>query len=260
MMRSRSLLVSLGLALCLGTASPATAWTEKFHQQVAEQSARLMPASLQSILARHSGRLAEGAAAPLVSAGDPRLYLHAGGSHGSLDRTVLLQTQRILDQIQGRAPMESLAYEFGILSHYVALAQDPLHSAADDPREAQWAGNFLRFAESRLDRYKIVFPGYYSEPLQRDDVTGFIHSICNRSRRHYPTLARAHVDENGQVRQRPNFSDRHPVYGVASLAYSRSVTDTARLWLYVWVRAGGDASNLPVQPGTSSVMNAGAQR
>ena len=38
---------------------------------------------------------------------------------------------------------------------------------------------------------------------------------------------------------------------MASLAYSRSIADTAKLWLYLWIKADGDTTELPFPQGLS---------
>ena len=49
-------------------------------------------------------------------------------------------------------------------------------------------------------------------------------------------------DETGD----PSYLDERSVpFGVASLAFSRTVTDTARVWLQSWRQAHGDLTGLP---------------
>jgi len=233
------------LALLALPCAPARAWTEGFHEEAAIQAARLMPLSLQQLLAQNAGRLREGARAPHATAGTERQYLHAGSSYGALDQEILRQTQRCLDLLADRAPFSVLAYEMGVLSHLVSLAESPLHVAADDPREPEWAADFEGYAERKRERFRIVFDGYLSSSLERDDVVAFVTTICDRSRRYYPVLASSYHLEDGRLARSVTFDDRHPVFGIASLAWARSIGDTAKLWLYIWIRAGGDTANLP---------------
>ena len=48
-----------------------------------------------------------------------------------------------------------VAYEMGVLSHLVALANCPTNVAADDPRENQWGPRFQSYSESRLGRFRV---------------------------------------------------------------------------------------------------------
>lgn len=243
-MRHAAIATCLLAAACL-QAAPAAAWTDDFHADVASQSARLMPASLRTVLAQNEARLREGATAPHASAGTEGQYLHAHGSHGSLDEEVLRQTQRVLDLLSQHASFSIVAYEMGVLSHLVSLAESPIHVAADDDREAEWAADFESFASTRMPKYRTVFDGYVSPSLERDDVRGFVRSIAERSRRWYPVLATVYRGEDGRIVRSSGWDERHPAFGVASLAHARSISDTAKLWLYVWIRSGGDTTRLP---------------
>jgi hypothetical protein len=235
----------VALTLLAMLPAPAHAWTDTFHEEAAVQAARLMPLSLQQILAQNSGRLREGARAPHAVAGTDRQYLHAGGSYGALDQEILRQTQRCMDLLGSRAPLAVVAYEMGLLSHLVSLAESPLHVAADDPREPEWAADFEGYADRKRERFRIVFHGYLSSDLERDDVGAFATAICDRSRRFYPVLASSYHLEDGRLARSATFDDRHPVFGIASLAWARTIGDTAKLWLYIWIRSGGDAASLP---------------
>lgn len=235
------------LAACAALALPsiAGAWPAPMHESIAEQAGRLMPLSLQRILAAHIDELKRGAVAPLSFQNREILYLHADGRYGSLDEAALKQTQRVLDLLEQRQSMGAVAYEMGVLSHLVAAAQDPVNVSAEDPREAEWAPSFERYAAAQHGRFQVVFDGYLSPHLARDDVRGFVRSLAERSRRHYPILSHAYLLEDGSVASNSSFDDRHPVFGVASLAYSHAIADTAKLWLYAWIHGNGDTTDLP---------------
>lgn len=243
--------LGLGALAFLALPQPAGAWSPRFHEDAVIQSARLMPQSLQQVLAQHQDRLKEGAKAPLNLGVNEGLHLHAGGTYGSLDRSVLVQSQRVLDLLQNRSSFAIVAHEMGVLSHLIALAQNPAQVAADDPREAQWGSKFQSFAESKLPRFRVVFDGYLAPALERDDIRGFVQDIADRSRRHYPLLAQSYLSEDGSVKSNASFDERHPLFGIASLAYSRAIADTAKLWLYLWIKADGDTTGLPFPQGLS---------
>jgi hypothetical protein len=233
------------LMLCsLAVPREARAWSPAMHHDVVDHAGRLMPASLQRVLAENIGRLHAGAAAPLAS--NDAGYLRAGqpGSRGTLEETIQLQVQRVLDLLGSRAPMSNVAYEMGVLSHYVALANTPAVAGNSDVREADWADAFERFTESRVPRFRLVFDGYWSPSLGKDDVRGFVQECRVRSGRHYDVLSMMYVKADGTIASN-DFDDRSPVFGVASLAYAHAIGDTAKIWLYTWIRANGDTTGLP---------------
>jgi hypothetical protein len=51
---------------------------------------------------------------------------------------------------------------------------------------------------------------------------------------------------NGRVVDHRTIDFRSPVFGVASLAYSRAVTSIAATWLTLWRSVGGDVTLMPV--------------
>jgi len=257
-MRSLALRLPAALVLVLLAPAAARAWTDRFHEEAAIQAARLMPLSFQQILAQNAGRLREGAIAPHAQASSDRQYLHAGGVYGSLDEEITRQTQRCMDLLSARASFSVVAYELGVLSHLVSLAESPLHVAADDPDESAWAADFEAYADRKRERFRIVFDGYLSADLERDDVRGFVRTICERSRRFYPVLATSYHLPDGRIARSTSFDDRHPVFGVASLGWARSISDTAKIWLYVWIRAGGDSTGLPFALGEAPRVLPGA--
>ena len=240
----RPAVLAVLLLLPLAPSRAARAWSPTMHHDVVDQAGRLMPASLQRVLAENIGRLHEGAAAPL--AGNDAGYLRAGhpGSRGTLDETIQAQVQRVLDLLGSRAPMSTVAYEMGVLSHYVALADTPAVARDGDAREADWADAFERYTESRASRFRLVFDGYWSPSLGKDDVRGFVQECRARSGRHYEVLSMMYVKDDGSIAAN-DFDDRSPVFGVASLSYAHAIGDTAKIWLYAWIRANGDTSGLP---------------
>ena len=150
-----------------------------------------------------------------------------------------------MELITQRAPMAQVAREFGVLSHALALASDPVHVVAHDVRTRDWAPAFSSFVENRTPRFHVAFGGYGSPALDRSDVRGMVRASAEVGRRNAPLLSEMFLLPDGSVAKTAGFDDRHPVFGIATLGYSHAITDTAKLWLYVWIKAGGDTSGLP---------------
>ena len=241
-MKTRRLAPALALLVML--APGARAFTDAVHEDVAQQAGRLMPTSLRHVLARHVDELKAGATAPLPT-DEAGLFLYPDGSRGTLDEAVQRQTQRVLDALARRSSMGVVVREMGVLSHLVALGSDPLHVAEQDGRAREWGPRFEQFVESRMPRMRVVFGGYESPALNRDDVPSFVQECATRTRLTASLLPQMYVLSDGSIASDKAFDDRHPVFGIASLAHAHAITDTARLWLFTWIKANGDASGLP---------------
>src|SRR5687767_10340001 len=135
-MQHRFVAPLLGLLLLSSAARPAAAWSDAVNEHVAEQAGRLMPDSLESILAQNITQLRDGARA------GARWNTGRG-----LDATILAQSQRVLDMLSSRAPMADVVREMGVLSGLVSLADDPVRAAGHDPATVAWSDDFERYTE-----------------------------------------------------------------------------------------------------------------
>ena len=60
----------------------------------------------------------------------------------------------------------------------------------------------------------------------------------------------------GERRTSAEFDDRSTAFGVASVCYSRAVTDVVNLYYYIWRQAGGDVRSAALMRGGNLVLNA----
>ena len=61
---------------------------------------------------------------------------------------------------------------------------------------------------------------------------------------------------HGQRRTSAEFDDRSTAFGIASVCYSRAVTDLVNLYYFVWRQAGGDVRSASLMRGSNLVLNA----
>jgi hypothetical protein len=127
--------------------------------------------------------------------------------------------------------------------------------ADGDPRETSWAGDYAAYVQRHMDGYPLVFYGWSDPSLDGDGappaarIRAFAESAAARSRRYYPHISAAYAPGN-PVPIATRFDVRSLPYGIGSLSRSRAVTDTARLWLFVWKQARGDLWGTPfLKPG-----------
>jgi hypothetical protein len=164
-----------------------------------------------------------------------------------LQARIAAQAARVRMMMEGRAPLEDLAFELGVLSHYLADANHPLLASDADPREPTYRESYARYLEKqvRSDKFRVVFTGYRDASLESGDVAAFVKASRQRSGRHYSRIGQDYY-RDGRLVSSDVFDEFSFAFGVGQLSYSHAVGDTAKLWLRLWMEAGGDIEGLPL--------------
>ncbi|MFQ5768322.1 MAG: hypothetical protein ACE5ID_10115, partial [Acidobacteriota bacterium] len=232
-------------------------WPDHVQRQILTRATSLMPRSLRHLLARHRRNLVTGAreagsGTTLKGAGEQQGPMEAAGAAAGLQESLT----RITALVNGHARLAQVAREMGRAAHLVAVLSNPLCTVPSDPQAALYAPRFGTYMADGLDRFRIVFEGYRDPFLTRKDVLAFGRRLADRSRSYVDDLVGAYV--RFDVEPDPAlFDERSVVFGIASLSFSRSVNDTARVWLHDWEQAHGDLSGLPLPLDRESDSRAG---
>ncbi len=234
--RRRATAVAFLAAVALLTAAaPAAAWTPKTQVTIAREGARMAPHDLYRLIQRHPRELDEGAVAPFED-GEPARHTADGG--GTLERVIGEEVERAIGAIQGHLPFERVVYQLGVVSHFVADANNPLNASAADASEGVYFADYLRYLESAEPRLPVLFYGVYPGLEERGSLAPLLDATFARGRQLYPLVGleyRRIGYESGVGR----FDDRSTAFGIASLAFSHAVSDVGLVLRYIWVRAGG---------------------
>ena len=242
------LLIVVSIAVC----ADAMAWSPEMEERVVFEATRLMPASLRSIMNNHVDALHEGLQEAAVDEGSAAHTLllrpvTRGTNAGA--RAMELATE-IVAMVNSHQPFADVARKMGSIAHVVCDLNNPLLVSDDDPREFQYADDYVEYVRNNLDRYPLVFYGWEEETLRLTspkgdgDLSAFVRQTARRARRYYDDIGRAYSPVNKEPMSR-RFDVRSIPFGIGSISYSYSVTDTARVWLQVWRKANGDMSGIP---------------
>lgn len=245
-MRARLyLFVVLGPVLALGGAKAALAWTPATQVTIAREASRLAPGDLFRQIEKHRRAYEEGATAPF-SDSDPGRHMKNADGSGQLDRVIQEEVARAIALIQTHQPFEVVVRQLGVVSHYVADANNPLATAATDGEEGRYFIDFLRYVEKTEPKFPLVFYGVRPGMENRADVSPLLAETFRRGRELYP-LVGLEYRRIGFASGVGRFDDRSTAFGTASLSFSHAVTDVALVLRYIWIRAGGidDRTNLP---------------
>jgi hypothetical protein len=236
-----------GLALLagIGLVSPAFAWTPSTQTVIAREAARLAPPDLARQIARHRAAFEEGVNAPFTDTDSSRHMKNADGS-GQLDKVVAAEVAAAIAAIRGHKPFEEVVRRLGVVSHYVADANNPLAASGADAEERRYFVDYLRYAETAEPRFPLVFYGLLPGLEGSRDLSPLIDAALRRGRELYPQIGGEYrrIDFASGLGR---FDDRSTAFGVASVAFSHAVTDVTLALRYIWLAAGGvdDRANLP---------------
>lgn len=170
---------------------------------------------------------------------------------GRLRDRIDRETAATISMIRKGEPMREVMERMGVLAHLVADANNPFHIANDDERLAVSQNDYEQYFERRLSKFPTVFYGLVPDftPLSYFDRT------FARTARFYPLL-RDEYFRYGQRRSATEFDDRSTAFGIASICYSRAVSDLVNLYYYIWREAGGDVRSTTAMRSSNLLLNA----
>ncbi len=227
----------LGSAILATTAAPATAWTPASQQTIASEAARLAPPDLYRQIARNRLAYLQGVADGFGER-DPLAHAkHADGT-GRLDEAIATAIDNAVRTIVAHQPFNEVCYRLGIVSHFIADANNPLNAAEDDVNEGRYYADFLSYLESAEPRIRLVFYGFRPEFDGGRDLPALIAESLQRGRDFYPLVGREYR-RVGFASGLEAFDDQSTAFGVASLAHSHAISDIAEALRYIWLEAGG---------------------
>lgn len=214
---------------------------------------RLLPRSLARLLAEREAQVLD----ELKRFPAPISQAMAGdllGGQLSPETTAALEaeTGQVVDMLRHQRVTEGLV-RLGSLLRIPADLSDPVLSAGPEGYPAGVVREYYAFVSSNLSKIPVVLDDPSSLKLARRELPGYWQGLVDRSRPQSPVL-RTELFRNGKVVSYRSIDFRSPVYGVASLSYSRAVTGIAATWLAVWREARGDLTRQP-RPRTVTPQN-----
>ncbi len=219
------------------------AWTSKTYQLVVVKSARLMPLSFRNVMYRHKEQLLTGSLHP-DNLGEAAHRYDVKTRRGYLQDQILQLIQDIPKKIYNHAPFSEIAVDFGRLSHYLADLNDPLLLSDADRRESVYRADFAVYQEDNIDRFPWVFDGHENSLLRKGQIESYIYEIAAGAVRSYALLGDAYFP-NGVLGPSATFDPRSLPFGIASLSYDHSISNTVQVWFYTWKKSNADISYTP---------------
>jgi hypothetical protein len=228
----------------------AFGWTRASDERIARKGAALAPPDLRMLIEKFEADYTNGLQRAQSDEGSDLHRYFVLSRQGRLREAIERETQLAVRMVRKGDPMNEIVQRLGILAHLVADANNPFHVANDDPQLGASQNDFETYFERRLAKFPTVFYGL--EPDFR--LSSYLDKTFARSARFYP-LVRDEYFRNGTRRTSADFDDRSTAFGVASVSYSRAVTDLVNLYYYIWKEAGGDVRSAAVMRDGNLTLN-----
>jgi hypothetical protein len=240
-----------GFVLLLLFPLTATAWTRASDARIAAKGAALAPPDLRILIEKFESDYEQGLARAQADEGTDSHHYFVVSRQGRLRERIERETRGTVDAIRKGDPMNVVVERLGGLVHLMADANNPFHVANDNARLAASQGDFELYFERRLPKFPTVFYGL--DPQFR--LASYLDRTFARSARFYPLVASEYF-RDGERRTSAAFDDRSTAFGVASISYSRAVTDVVNLYYFIWKEAGGDVRAAAVMRDGNLLLNA----
>jgi hypothetical protein len=233
------------LILAMVPARPALAWTSTLMESLARDARKLLPRSLAELLAEREKQVLEEswqfppdlAQALAADLGTGRLQAQTLNSAGT-------RAKEVADLFRKRRVSDGVVHLGGLLRIPADLS-DPVLSAGAEGYPAGVTREYYAFVEGNLDKIPIVLDDERALKLERARLPEYWQRLLDKSRSDSAVI-RTELFRNGRVVDHRAIDYRSPVFGVASLSYSRAVTAIAATWLAVWREVRGDLTRMPV--------------
>jgi hypothetical protein len=240
----------IAFIIAAAVASTAHAWTAASDQRIASKAAQLAPNDLRVIIEKYSAEYQQGLSRAALDEGSDSHRYFVLSRNGQLRDRIERETATVISMLRSGKPMSQVVQHLGFLAHYVADANNPFHVANDDPRLTASHDDYERYFESRMMKFPTVFYGLDTH----FQLQAYLDRTFDRTAKFYPL-----VDEEyfrfDEKHNSSEFDDRSTAFGVASVCYSRAVTDIVNIDYYIWGHAGGDVRALPLLKGGNLLLN-----
>jgi hypothetical protein len=220
-------------------AAEAQAWPEDVMAALNRDARRLLPRSLAKLLAEREAKvLDELRRFPAPVSRAMAMDLQTGHLSPETAAALDAETAQVVEMLRHQRVTEGLV-RLGSLLRIPADLSDPVLSAGPEGYPSGVVREYYAFVSANLAKIPVVLDDASSLKLARRELPAYWQGLVDRSRPQSPVL-RTELFQNGRVVSYRAIDFRSPVYGVASLSYSRAVTGIAATWLAVWRDAHGD--------------------
>jgi len=222
----KTLLILFWLLICAAD-MPAHAWSYHTHRKITSDAVRLMPEAFRREYAGKKSHFLKGATDPdtLIKDFTSHVYHPDGSATDGLYRVQQLFDKAVELVRNGQDP-DGTAYVLGLMSHYIADINQPLHTAGRDydANESEYHTQFERDLNPVLKELKLPTVEY--RPVT--SVEERVKSMAQEANRYYDEIGIAYRDGRGLA----------PLREMAERQIAVATQQIIDFWLGVYLAAG----------------------
>ena len=230
--------------LAVFASGPALAWTEPVRRRMVDDAMKMTPPALNVILERYRSHLIHGMLDPSREEKGEEHRQRTSGGYGKAASLISSRAGQAITIIGQPGRLSLAIYAMGSAAHFVADVNFPLNTGEGEAGDPAFYASYEAYVERMLGRFPVVLDRAPSAEMEDHRLEDFGRAAAARAARFIPPIRNAYTPD-GKPRSASAFDERSLPFGVASLSYSQSVNDIARVWIYIWRQAGGDVEGLP---------------
>jgi hypothetical protein len=202
---------------------------------------RILPGSLYRLLERYQPELEEGYRSLDSAKGKyPTEALEILNERGPAGiRKEIEEAQRALEK--GR-PLSEFVRKLGRVARLIADINNPLFLSSEDPDEPMYDFLFTRYVDQVVEKIPLTLDEGALSLLREGDLDRFLDEAGGRSVALYPLIG-AQFYGGGKPANLARLNETSYAFGIASLCFTRAVSQTAAVWYHVWAEGGGAVGN-----------------
>lgn len=237
----RTVVVAL---LALSAPRLAHSWPASIVESLARDARRLVPRSLAQLMADREKEILEAARAMPPELGQALVRdFNDGALRPATVSALEGQAAEALESFRQRRVTEGVV-RLGALLRVPADLSDPVLTGGPAGYPAGVTREYYAFVAGSLDKIPVVLDDPAALKLHRRELPKYWNGLMGRSRTQSDVI-RTELFRSGRLVDHRTIDYRSPVFGVASLSYSRAVNAIAATWLAVWREARGDVTRAP---------------
>ena len=234
--------------MALFSATTALAWSGPAEERIGRKAAALAPPDLRVLILKYESDFLRGVREAAEHQNDAAHRDRSATGRSPLQREIDQQIEAAVRSVQERQPLRDLVYRLGWITHLIAEVNSPLRVGPSNLSAVE--RDYERYFERSLSKFPTVFYGL-QEGL---DVRRTLDAAVSRSRR-FNALLDEEYHREGRRRSSSEFDDRSTAFGIASVSYSRAVSDAVNVYFHVWNRAGGDVRSAGILKKGNLLLN-----